>query len=93
MAGESGTLPFVAKYVAGRLNRFVVDGAGLAGVFDFKVEVLIDAERAADPNVPERRVMEEIVTDLLEKLGLKLEPRRAMVEVIVFDHAEQPSGN
>jgi uncharacterized protein (TIGR03435 family) len=93
LTGESVTLPFMAKYVSGRLNRFVVDSTGLAGVFDFNVDVLIDAERAADRNVPERQVAEEIVTDLLEKLGLKLESRRAMVEVIVVDHAEQPSAN
>lgn len=93
MTAENVMLPIVAKYLSRRLNRIVMDRTGLAGGFDFNVEVLIDAQRAADPNIPERQVMEEIVMDSFEKLGLKLEPRREMMDVIVVDHAEQPSAN
>jgi len=28
-----------------------------------------------------------------EQLGLKLEPGRASVEILIVDHAERPSGN
>jgi uncharacterized protein (TIGR03435 family) len=93
LVGENVTLPFVAQHVSGRLNRFVTDSTGLEGAFDFKVEVPIDVPRAADLSIPERQVMEEMVTDLLEKLGLKVETHRAEMEVIVVDHAEQPSAN
>lgn len=93
MVGENLTLSSLAQYVSGRLNRVVTDSTGLEGKFDFNVEVPIDVQRAADPNIPERQVMDEIATDLLEKLGLRLETRRAAVEVIVVDHAEQPSAN
>jgi uncharacterized protein (TIGR03435 family) len=71
----------------------VVDQTGLTGAFDFHVTVPLDAERIADHSVPEREVASELVTDFIGQLGLKLESRRAMVEVLVVDHAERPDEN
>jgi len=34
-----------------------------------------------------------LVTALQEQLGLKLDPRRATVDVLVIDSAEKPSDN
>ena len=91
--GQSTTLAFIANYVAPRVGRVVIDQTGLIGAFDFHVTVPIDAERVADRSIPEREVANEIVADFIDKLGLKLEPRRAMVEILVVDHAEQPGEN
>ncbi len=93
IAGKSASLPFVANYLTGRFQRIVVDKTGFAGAFDFEVEVLVDAQRAADRNVPEREVANEIITDFVANLGLKLEPQRAMVPILVVDRAERPDEN
>jgi uncharacterized protein (TIGR03435 family) len=86
----SATLPFVANYLSGRFQRIFVDKTGLVGTFDFEVEVLVDSQRAANPNVPEREVANEIITDFVQNLGLKIEHQRAMVPILVVDRAERP---
>jgi uncharacterized protein (TIGR03435 family) len=91
--GKSVTLPFVANYLTGRFQRIFVDQTGLAGAFDFEVEVLVDSERAADRNVPEREVAEEIVTDFVANLGLKTQSQRARVPILIVDRAERPDEN
>ena len=91
--GHNVTLASIGNYVASRLGRVVVDQTRLAGAFDFHVAVPIDAERATSPNVPEREVASDLVRDFMDKLGLKLESRRATVKILVVDHAEPPSDN
>jgi uncharacterized protein (TIGR03435 family) len=41
-----------------------------------------------DPNAPPG-----LYTAIQEQLGLKLEPVKALADVIVIDHAEKPSAN
>jgi uncharacterized protein (TIGR03435 family) len=93
MTGKSVSLPFLGNYLTGRFQRIFIDRTGLAGAFDFEVEVLVDSERAADRNVPEREVANEIITDFVANLGLKMEPQRAMVPILVVDRAERPDEN
>jgi len=75
-------------------DRTVVDRTGLAGEFDFT----IDYERDTDvPGVSGAvdlgAVGPSMFTAFQEQLGLKLESVTAPVEVLVIDHAEQPSEN
>ena len=81
------------------LNRTVVDRTGLAGAYDFDLTFTPDQMPqgrgdappgappipAIDPNGP------SLFTALQEQLGLKLEPARAPVNVLVIDRAEQPT--
>jgi uncharacterized protein (TIGR03435 family) len=45
----------------------------------------------------ERSVLHQVIlsvfTAVQEQLGLKLESRKAMIEFLVVDHVEKPSGN
>lgn len=91
--GQNATVEFIARYVEPRFGRVVLDQTGLTGAFDFHVTVQMDAERVADKTVPEREIAKDLITDFIGKLGLKMEAKRAMVEVLVVDHAEQPSQN
>ena len=63
------------------LGRTVIDNTGLHGNYK------IDLTWAADdqPSGP------SLFTAIQEQLGLKLEPTKGPVEVLVIDHAEQPS--
>jgi uncharacterized protein (TIGR03435 family) len=57
----------------------------LTGLFDFHLEW--NSAPSADPDRP------SLFTAVQEQLGLKLTPGRAPVEVLVVDHAEDPTEN
>jgi len=62
----------------------VVDRTGIPGVYDIKLESAAAAVR--DPNGP------SLLTLIREQLGLKLVAAKDPIEVVVIDHAEEPSG-
>jgi uncharacterized protein (TIGR03435 family) len=64
------------------VDRPVVDASGLAAPYDF----LLDLREVADSTDATRP---SLGTLLQEQLGLKLEPRKAPVEILVIDHAER----
>ncbi len=81
------------------LDRPVVDKTGIPGVFDFTLRWTPNESQFAgtgirvpqptdDPNAPP-----ELFTAIQEQLGLKLEPMKAPVDVLVVDHVERPSEN
>jgi uncharacterized protein (TIGR03435 family) len=67
----------------GGLDRLVIDRTNLQGLFDIDLTWAVDAT-AAD-NAP------SIFTAVQEQLGLKLEPTRAPVDVLVIESAEKPA--
>ena len=71
---------------ANGVDRPVIDLTGLTGRYDFKLE-WSNPLAAADSTAP------SIFTAMPEQLGLKLEPRRAPVEVYAIDRAEMPGEN
>lgn len=74
-------------------NRIVVDETGLTGNYDFALSgVSMGGEMEAGPDAP-KEPYTSIFTALPEQLGLKLEPRKAPVEVVVIEQAAQPSPN
>lgn len=73
------------------LGRPVVDNTGLTGKYDFvlKYKGRTDQDRSADdldPTPPMDR-------GLQEELGLKLEPAKGPVKMLVIDHIQKPSEN
>ena len=68
------------------VGRVVVNKTGLEGGYDFTLEYAPDGADASDPRP-------SIFTALEEQLGLKLEPARGPVDVIVVDHIERPTAN
>jgi uncharacterized protein (TIGR03435 family) len=82
------TMPKFAEFLAGKLGRLVVDETSLSGVFEIVFDAapyaLDGSQDAAGPS---------IFTALQEQLGLKLEARKAPVEILVIDRAERPSEN
>jgi uncharacterized protein (TIGR03435 family) len=79
----------LAKVLTGQLHRSVIDKTALTGNYDLTLQwtpdgapVSTDADSAPD-----------IYTAVQEQLGLKLQPAKAPVEVLVVDHAAIPSEN
>ena len=68
-----------------------MDRTGLPGTFDFRAEYAwpesAGLPRLAEPSGP------SIFTAFEEQLGLKLEPARVPVEVLVIDRAGHPAEN
>ena len=74
------------RAISRSLDRPVLDRTGFSGSFDFRLEWA-----PANPKPEDARA--SLFVAVQEQLGLKLEPQKAPVEVLVIDHAEQPSGN
>ena len=79
------------------LNRRVVEGTGLTGTYDIRLEFSADQMPVAvipgdDPPAAPRDGL-SLVTALQEQLGLKLESGRGPVEVIVIESAQLPTPN
>jgi uncharacterized protein (TIGR03435 family) len=68
----------LARNLAIATDRTVVDNTGLSGIFDLELQW-------NDTDGP------LLVTAVQEQLGLKLEPQRGPVQVLVFDSAERPT--
>jgi uncharacterized protein (TIGR03435 family) len=74
-----------ATYLGGvpLVGRPVLDRTGLTGVYAFELNF----------STSEGDDRPEMSTALQEQLGLKLEPVRAPIEVLVVDHIERPTAN
>jgi uncharacterized protein (TIGR03435 family) len=73
-------------------NRLVVDETGLKGRYDFVLSGVTMGPAGVNASAPEENTT-SIFTALREQLGLKLEPRKVPVEILVIDHVERPSPN
>lgn len=76
-------MPFLAGYLSDVTGRPVVDRTGLAGTYGIALK-FSRSDRDDNPS---------IFTAVQEQLGLKLEPGRALIDVLVIDHIEKPSAN
>jgi uncharacterized protein (TIGR03435 family) len=96
LIGKQVSAEMLAKVLPGQLSRTVEDRTGLRGVFDFKLEWTPDM-RVSDPDkliAPADASRGSLFVALQEQLGLKLEARKGMVEVLVIDRMEStPTGN
>jgi uncharacterized protein (TIGR03435 family) len=87
------------SFTGSSLNRLVVDRSRLEGRYDAELKFtpefipsmppggLPSSMPSPDPNGP------SIFTAVQEQLGLKLDPQRGPVEVLVIDRVERPSEN
>jgi len=77
-------MPFskFADFLTGIADRPVIDTTGITGVYDFNLEWSPDYQ--AEP-----RRWDAAIFQAVQKLGLKLESRKATFEVLVIDHAER----
>ena len=73
------------------VSRVVLDKTGLTGRYDFSLQWTPD-DSPSDAPVPDSSGG-SLFTALQEQLGLKLEPQKGPVEVLVIDHVARPSEN
>ena len=90
----AGSVPISAliSFLAPNQQRVVVDNTGLEGRYSITLEWTPD--RAPLPlggDTPPPSDKPPLTTALQDQLGLKLEPERGPVDVIVIDHVERPT--
>jgi uncharacterized protein (TIGR03435 family) len=88
------TMAGLASFLRPMAGRYVVDKTGLTGSYRIRLEaVRIAAGPAVAPSPAATDDVPSVFTALQEQLGLKLEPSRARVDVLVVDRIERPTAN
>lgn len=80
----------IARSLSIQLRSPVVDGTGLSGWYDVKMEwaaATPTTGNTAEPSGP------SLFTAIQEQLGLKLEPTKVHVQLLVVESAQRPSEN
>src|ERR1035438_531814 len=80
------TLSRFAGFLTRKMDRPVVDKTGIPGEFDIDLRF---APLGANPEDD----AELSVCQAIQMVGLKLEPRKSPVQVLVVDHISKPSPN
>ncbi|HMG84434.1 MAG TPA: TIGR03435 family protein [Terracidiphilus sp.] len=73
--------------LSGVVGRNIIDKTGLTGDYDIDLTWAWNDEPGSGDTGP------SIFTALEEQLGLKLEPAKAPLDVVIIDHLERPSEN
>ena|ERR1051326_2323564 len=72
----------------------VIDKTGLTGQFDLVIDMnKVMANISEGAPVTNEAIYAATVAHIEEALGLKLEPRKLQVDLLVIDHAEMPTSN
>jgi uncharacterized protein (TIGR03435 family) len=82
------SMPELALELLSSVDRPSVDQTGLKGRYDFQLKWLTDESHASDPDAPPG-----LFTAIQEQIGLKLEPMKALAEVLMVDKVERPGAN
>lgn len=75
-----------AQQLSRQLGTPVVNRTGLSGRYDFNL-------RWSDGNGGSNASEPSLVDAVQEQLGLKLEPQKAPMQVLMIDHVEKPTGS
>ena len=97
--GASVTIAQVVEYVNDFTDRPLFDKTGLTGFYDVQTEGWAPMKPAGIDDAPQRCNAGVSVSDrptlfsVFEKLGLHMEPQRAVIDMFVIDRVERPSEN
>ena len=87
--GQSVSMQYLRDYLTPIVGRAVVDRTNLSGGFDFQAEASFSPSAASD----KRTLVTDAFLDGLPQLGLSLNSQKMPIEILVIDHAEEPSAN
>src|SRR5262249_38307095 len=91
LAATNADMQLLTLNLARILDSPVVDKTGLAGRFDFTLELPPpDPDNRERPGPPAASL---ITKGLRDSLGLRLEPTKAPAEFVIIDHIEKLTAN
>jgi uncharacterized protein (TIGR03435 family) len=85
--GQGLTMTIIAEELSQITGRIVVDKTGLTGRYDPKLQWTPDDAASTEAEFP------TLFTAIQEQLGLKLEPAKEAIPVLVIDHIDLPTPN
>jgi uncharacterized protein (TIGR03435 family) len=74
-------------------NQLVVDRTGLQGIYEYDLEFDYRATRGIGASPDSDNAGGTVFTAAQEHLGLKLDRRRELVDLLVIDSVDMPSDN
>jgi uncharacterized protein (TIGR03435 family) len=92
LTGQQMTMARLGEFLSRQMERPVVDLTKLPGVYDLTLDwVPEEALKAGADSKPagDAPPGPDLLTALQQQLGLKLQPQKAPLELIVIDHAER----
>jgi uncharacterized protein (TIGR03435 family) len=100
---NGSTIANLCRQLSVLTDRDVIDGTGIAGVYDMHLDLLWENARTTTaattsarsdlPSQPDPADLFVSARTALKKLGMRLEPAKASGEFLVIDHVEKPSEN
>jgi bla regulator protein blaR1 len=82
----------MASHFSRQLGTVVADKTGLAGTYDFNLNWTSDASGGGTFNASVSDASAaSLLSAIQEQLGLKLEPQKGPMQVLIIDHAERPA--
>jgi uncharacterized protein (TIGR03435 family) len=87
LLSRGSVLDMAAQYLGVDLGRPVINQTGLTAHYDFEIHWAPDSSADKEPQSGPS------VFTAIQELGLKLEPGKALVEMLVIDRAEKPVEN
>jgi uncharacterized protein (TIGR03435 family) len=103
LTGQGVPVTLLTKSLSQQLRRIVVDKTGLTGKYDFTLQWAPDESQGpmkppgavpgTDSTASAQSSGPSIFTAIQEQLGLKLEPQKGPVKVLIIDSIERPSEN
>jgi uncharacterized protein (TIGR03435 family) len=93
LSGNSIPLDTLAYSLSGQVGRIILNKTGLDGKYTIDLKWQPDSMSAGTNSSNGSEPLPDLLTALQEQLGLKLEPAKGPVDVIVVDHIERPSEN
>ena len=82
-----------AYWLSVQLNQPIVESTGLKGRYDLKLEWAPDDSQTPDVDAPPEVAKWPIFGAVKYQLGLRLEPTKGPVEVLIIDHVERATVN
>jgi uncharacterized protein (TIGR03435 family) len=82
------TMEFLADQISGQVGRPVSDATGIHGRYEISLYWTPDSMRATSPS-PSDDYGPTMIEALQDQLGLRLEPRKGLVDFLIVDHAER----
>lgn len=93
IAAQEMPIAMLVSQLSSILGRNVIDKTNLTGRYDIKLTFTPDDGKALRNGEPASEAGPSIFTAIQEQLGLKLEPSKGPVDLIVVDHVEKPTEN
>jgi len=101
--GAEASMEEIATQIGTQLNRPVTDATGVSGKYEVALMWVTDnglrataastGGESGAPVVSDTEPGPTLATALQEQLGLKLQPKKIMVDVLIIDHVEKATDN